>query len=275
MPITKVNGVITEGSFDKKDEFDRSGVIRASEFAIAGDDVLKQIQFDPSPMDTDKVLTLKAPAASASRTVTFPDGTDTLVGRASTDTLTNKTLTSPVVNGATTASGVGAKNGATVSVVEKGEGTIHQTVLTLTATPVTVANTTGASFGGVKLYDFPEGRILLLGATANLSFSWAGEDIAADGSGDFSLGSTITADATLDGTDVDMLPSSAMLDPFVAGVGTGTGALAASAQFDGTATAKDLNLNIIIDDADVSDGASDVVSVTGTVTITWINLGDY
>lgn len=174
-----------------------------------------------------------------------------------------------------TSSGVGAKNGATVTVVERGNDVIHKTILTLASTPVTVANTTGASFGGVKLYDFPEGRIFVLGSVYSLGFVWTDEDIAADGSGDFSLGTTITADATLNGTDVDLGPSTAMTDPFVLGVGAATGsALAAAAQFDGTATAKDLNLNIIIDDADVEDAASDVVLASGTVTVTWINLGD-
>lgn len=177
-------------------------------------------------------------------------------------------------NALVSATGNGTKNGVTVTAAESGDGVLHKTVLTLASTPVTVANTTGASFGGVKLYDFPEGRLLILGCVANLGFSWIGEDIAQDGSGDFSMGTTITADATLNGTDVDLLASSAMLDPFVGGIGTGTGVLAASAQFDGTSTAKDLNLNIIIDDADVADGASDIVLVTGTVAIHWINLGD-
>lgn len=174
------------------------------------------------------------------------------------------------------ASGAGAKNGATVTASERGNSTVHQTILTLASTPVTVGNTTGASFGGVKLYDFPAGRILVLGVTASLGFVWTGEDIAADGSGDWSLGSTITSDATLDGTDVNMLPSTAMTDPAVLGVAAATAsALAASAQFDGTATAIDLNLNVIIDNADVADAASDVVLTSGTVTVTWINLGDY
>lgn len=180
-----------------------------------------------------------------------------------------------VVNGPQVSEGVGATNGSAVSVVEKGNGVIHQSVIRLSSLAVTVANTTGASFGGVKLYDMPEGRILVLGVTADLSVNWAGTSIVATGSGDFSLGTTITADATLSGTDVNLLPSTAMTDPFVAGVGAAKGALAASAQFDGTATAIDVNLNMIIDDADVENAASDSVLVSGTVTLTWINLGDY
>ena len=153
---------------------------------------------------------------------------------------------------------------------------VHKPVITLTAFPVTVANTTGISFGGAKYYDFPAGGIMHLGATANFTaINWAGQDIAAAGSGDFSLGTTITADGTLATTEVNLLPSSAMLDPFVASVGTGVGVSTAVAFADGTTTAVDANLNVIIDDADVADGASDVVLFTGTITHYWINLGDY
>lgn len=148
-------------------------------------------------------------------------------------------------------------------------------VITLTDFSVTVANTTGASFGNGKIYDFPEGRILVLGAVANLTFNWSGQDIGATGSGDFSLGSTATADATLSSTDANMIASSAMTDPFVAGVGSGVGSSAAAVYLDGTTTAADAYLNLIIDDADVADAASDTVLVNGTITLYFINLGDY
>lgn len=45
-------------------------------------------------------------AATADRTWTFQDATDTVVGRATTDTLTNKTLTSPAINGTVTTTGL-------------------------------------------------------------------------------------------------------------------------------------------------------------------------
>jgi len=41
--------------------------------------------------------TLSAGEPTADRTITLPDATDTLVGKATTDTLTNKTLTSPTL----------------------------------------------------------------------------------------------------------------------------------------------------------------------------------
>lgn len=170
-------------------------------------------------------------------------------------------------------SGVATK----VTAGESGQGNFRTTTLTLTEMPITVANTTGASFGSQQLYDFPAGRIFILGCTAYFgTIDWNGQ-IAAAGSGDYSLGTTATADATINGTEVDLLPSSAMLDPFVSGVGrsnAGT-ALAAAAQFDGTATAKDLFLNVIVDDADVGDTDVDIILFTGTIVVTWVQLGDY
>jgi hypothetical protein len=77
---------------------------------------------------------------------------------------------------------------------------------------------------------------------------------------------------------VDLLPSTAMLDPFVAGVGSSNvgSALATAVAFDGTSAAKSLYLNAIIDDADVADAAaSDNVYFTGFARITWMWLGDY
>jgi hypothetical protein len=187
----------------------------------------------------------------------------------------------------TTGANVGAVAAASagyVSAEEMGNAIFHHTLLTFLALPVVTGNTTGASFGSKQIYTFPEGRLLVQGVTAYFNLitfntvAGVSGDIGGGGSGDYSIGTTATADATLATTDVDLLPSTAMLDPFVAGVGSSNAgaALAASAQFDGTSAAKSAYLNVIIDDADVADAASaDNVYFTGTVRITWTWLGDY
>jgi len=161
------------------------------------------------------------------------------------------------------------------SVEEFGDGIIHKSRFTFDAMPVTVGNTTGVSFGGTKFYDFPLGRILVLGSVlTNVAFglSNAGNATpidAADG-GDVAVGTTAPSDGTLTGTDVDLIPSTS-IDPLSGGISIA--ALAAAAQFDGSGTAKDAYFNILIDDADVGDGASDIIEVSGTLEITWILLG--
>lgn len=186
----------------------------------------------------------------------------------------------------TTSVNVGAVAAASAGKViaeEYGDLAFHQTLLTFLALPVVTGNTTAISFGSKQIYTFPEGRIHVLDNSAyfgriafNAEAGGAG-DISQTGSGDYSLGTTATADSTLATTDVDLLPSTAMLDPFVAGVGRSNvgSVLVAGAAFDGTSTAKSMYLNCIIDDAAVADGVSgDNVYFTGWVRTTWIWLGD-
>lgn len=75
-----------------------------------------------------------------------------------------------------TSAGVGAPTG-TVSTVENGDGNIHKTILNLMGTPVTLTDDPGnGAWATAKLYDFPAGNIIILGASINadatLSESW-------------------------------------------------------------------------------------------------------
>lgn len=58
-------------------------------------DATKAIKFDIA--GTTAITGTIATAFTTAKTVTIPDATDTLVGKATTDTLTNKTLTTPII----------------------------------------------------------------------------------------------------------------------------------------------------------------------------------
>jgi len=73
-----------------------------------GTDPTKDINFELGGATSDKTMTITS-SHTNDRTLTLPDATDTLVGKATTDTLTNKTLTAPtltsaVITGATISS---------------------------------------------------------------------------------------------------------------------------------------------------------------------------
>lgn len=181
-----------------------------------------------------------------------------------------------------TSAGVGAKNGSTVTVAEYGEGILHKTVLTCAATPITITDDAGvAQYGGAgKLYDFPEGLLLTLGAvidgavtlgtTGTITDTWAGG---------VALGTaTATTGATLTGTEADIMPevdvaAATTKVAVVDAVSVATALTESGARWlDGTTTAKDLYFNIVVDDSATHTSGSG--TFTGTVTIHWINLGD-
>lgn len=178
--------------------------------------------------------------------------------------------------------GVGAKNGSTVTVQEYGSGAVRKTVLTCTATPITITDDAGvAQYGGVKVYDFPAGLICTLGAvvTGTLTAGVTGT-IIDNWDGDVALGTaTATTGATLTGTEADIMPSVSVSagasdkDGVVDAVSVATALTESGARwFDGTATAKDMFINFVIDDD--ATHTTGTATFTGTISFAWINLGD-
>lgn len=170
--------------------------------------------------------------------------------------------------------GNGAAAGTGVVAAEFGNGIVHKTVLTVTALSVTSTDaTTDGAFGTQKVYDFPAGPIQILGASYNLALTKSGAGIATNAAVVVGLG-TVAAVAgdTLETTEQDIIPSTTAT--LSSGVGTAAkhGSVVTTA-FDGHTTPIDAILNFAMPDAGTSANAA--ILFTGTITIHWVNLGDY
>ena len=172
---------------------------------------------------------------------------------------------------------IGEPSVSTVTAKHVQLGPFCVTTLTLANVAQTVTN--GTEYQGTKIYGFPAGRISILGVTATLqqkTTSALASTLNAGSTGAIALGTATASNVSLTGTMVDLLPSTAFTSSSTINVaGTAvSAALAAAAQFDGTSTAKDVYLNTAYaTTTDVDGNATQTIS--GTVVITWINLGDY
>ena len=166
---------------------------------------------------------------------------------------------------------------STVKVKNEQFGSFNKTTLTLDNVAQTVVN--GTEYQGTKLFTFPEGRILVLGTTATLkqkTTSTLASTLNASSTGAIALGTATASSTTLATTMVDLLPSTAFTSSATVNVaGTAvSSALASSAQFDGTSTAKSVYLNTAYATTTDVDGDA-TQTISGTVVICWVNLGDY
>jgi hypothetical protein len=189
--------------------------------------------------------------------------------------IANITTNQPIIS----TDGVGAGAGSDVSVVEYGADLVHKTVFTLDEQAIALADEAATvAYAGLKIYDFPAGAVLILGSTADLALTKSSAGVNDDWDGDFGLG-TATAgnDASLTNTEDDVLPTTATPQA-TSGETTATGQSTADENVvhDGTTTAKDLYLNFLVDDADqdVTGTACNLIA-DGTITVYWVNLGDY
>lgn len=192
-------------------------------------------------------------------------------------TLTWNERAGVIISQTTAPPNVGAAAGTGVSVSETGNGAIQKTTFTLLNVPLTMRDTQQG--GGLNIYNFPEGRIIILGTTGSVNFtttSALASTLHASVSCRWGLGTTTQANATLATTEQDLIPvttftSSATIN--VANTAT-SAALAASAQFDGTATAKKAFLNISVPTGTDIDADATVLA-NGTLNVAWIFVGDY
>lgn len=164
---------------------------------------------------------------------------------------------------------------AGVAVSEGGFGGVHKTVLTLTDVSITMTDAAAAgTHGSLQLYDFPTGVFLLLGAVTDLSTAAGAGGLADTAAVVGALGSEALAtdNATLTSAEADFVPSTAGTLSGGAGVLDGETTTALLAIWDGTGGAIDLYLNVAAPDAGSS--ADDTLTVSGTITLYWLELGD-
>lgn len=179
----------------------------------------------------------------------------------------------------TGSAGAVASGASGVSAVEYGDGIVHKTVLTLTDQAVALVDEAGVvAYGSKHLYDFPAGAIHIVGATADLDVTKSSAGVDADWNGDFGLGTVAASNnATLSTTEQNIIPTTATPKASAsATTANGQSTATENAVLDGTTTAKDLYLNVLVDDGDqdVTTTACNLI-FNGTITLVWVNLGDY
>jgi hypothetical protein len=171
--------------------------------------------------------------------------------------------------------GVGAKNGATVTAVESGNGLIHKTVLTLANTPITMRDTEQG--GGVKVYDFPDGMIAFHGSFYDLTMtthSVLADTLNTGVTCNAGVGTTTQANATLATTEQNIIQVTAWTAGTTIDVAnTATQGVGLPTTLNGTGTALDAYLNLAVAGAGDIDADASIL-VNGTITMMWSNLGD-
>ncbi len=146
---------------------------------------------------------------------------------------------------------------------------VQRTVLTLTDVAIAIAEGSTAEYGSALIFTFPQGAIKLIGVSINLT-AVATANFSGTGLGDFALGSAAASDQVLAGTDLTWSTDSAAMTVTDAGTDLeDEGEIVAL--YDGTSTPGPVYLNLTMDNGE----STGTITVNGTITLTWANLGDY
>jgi len=164
---------------------------------------------------------------------------------------------------------------AAIADVTIGDNAARQTTMTLTDVPMVLGNggpETNA-FVGVKLFDFPEGRIYYYGATlaaASSSFtnSYNGSDVH------YAVGTATAVGASSNTATRSDLIVDGLDDSWTNDTTTANSVLPVPAVFDGTSTAIAMYYNVILAETNISPTAI-TGTFSGTLKFNWAFLGDY
>lgn len=134
---------------------------------------------------------------------------------------------------------------------------LRRHLIPLNAVAMTVDGATGVGDGQIVAGNLPEGNLIFQSAIAYLTFAGPGGDagLVDTWAGDFSVGTTPDADDTLTGTDVDIIPSTALAAATAEVSPRTRGAGATQTVFDNTDGSLEVNVNLLVDDADISADA--------------------
>lgn len=222
----------------------------------------------------------QTPSAGSFTTATFSLTGSALVSPTISGTVAGgATYTAPVITDLatdpTTTVNVGTEAVTNMTVTENGDGAVHKTIFTFAAHSVTMTDAGAAgSHGSVPIYTFSQGFIKIHTSFCNLATLAGAGGIADDAALVLSMGSVVVAtdNATLTGTEADLLASFAGTLSSGAGVFTKDGTTVA-ALFDGHTTSEAIFLNLAVPDANST--ASDTIALTGSCAIIWSNAGDF
>ncbi len=144
--------------------------------------------------------------------------------------------------------------------------------------PITDPGAGLAAWASAVIGGLPIGNVLILGAVCNLQLSSASAGISATFTANFSLGTTATADATLAGTEVNLLPSTAIaaatakVSPLTRGVTVADNLMDCTSKTTNK-TIMPITLNIILPDTSIS--ANSILVANGALWLSYTILGDY
>lgn len=166
-----------------------------------------------------------------------------------------------------------------IEVKEVQFGPFVQTTFTLNAARITVTDAAASgSHGSLKIYDLPQCAVSFLGSRQNYTAFAEGAALtgaAGDAAFEIGVGTTAisaAADGTL-GNGVNENVGQAVSVTLSGGTGVGTAVNGAyTTALNGTGTATDLYLNWSGSAATID--ATSTITVTGTITVLWAQMGD-
>jgi hypothetical protein len=157
-----------------------------------------------------------------------------------------------------------------------GRGGSFSTVFTFNAMQLPV--TDALAYAGLKIFDFADGKIRIVGGTARMQFAVLTARAATindNASLTWGLGTVTASSITLATTMQNIIPvTTRTLDGATTALSTASTAdVVAAATFDGTTTAIDLFLNVAFaTNTDID--ADGTLAITGKITLRWENWGD-